>query len=499
MTIVEMLEKSAKLFPEKAAIIYKGARISYKEFHEKSRALAGFLINIGLKKGERVGLLLEKTPEAVISFLGVATAGGSVFPIPYNQPFPHIQFVLDLMRPSALIVDARFVQLLCGLKLSCLENKIIVIGEKAKDQYHAWEEIFAQDTPNLPDMEIGDDDVVYLNFTSGTTGVPKAAITTHSNIYWNTLSSVESLKLSKDDVHLCMFPVFGHPHELFARPIYLGGTIVLVDNISPKAIANAVIAHDVTCMMAVASIYLSLIRYGKLRSLNLRSLRLAESGGMHTSSALVQEFKENFGIPLVPVWGSTETTGVALANPVDGTYKPGSTGNPCPYYEAKIVGEDGKESGVNESGEMAIKGPAVCSGYYGNVEETAKHMRDGWFFTGDLAKRDSENYFYFAGRKTGMMKVAGMKVFPTEIEDILSAHPEITEAAVVKVLDGKHGEVPKAVIVLKEGAKISKSEIKKYCEKRMSKYKAPRIIEFVTELPKSAGGKVLYRELLKNG
>jgi long-chain acyl-CoA synthetase len=216
---------------------------------------------------------------------------------------------------------------------------------------------------------------------------------------------------------------------------------------------------------------------------------------MHTSPALVRKFKERFTVPIYPVWGSTEATGIALATPLTEKYQPGSMGKPCPYYEVKIVGEDGREAPEGEVGEMAIKGPAVCTEYYGDPDESEKCVMDGWFFTGDLVRKDEEGYFYFVDRKARMMKVAGMKVFPLEIEEVLSHHPKIAEVAVMKVMDGLHGEVPKAFIVSKNGVTINKSEIRKYCETVMSKYKLPRIIEFRDKLPRTTGGKVLYIEL----
>jgi len=495
MTIVEMLEKNAKLSPAKIAIIYKELKISWKEFYEQSNALANFLIDMGIKKGERVGLLLEKTPEAVVSFLGVATAGGVVFPIDYNYTFDNIQSILDIARPSVLIVSANYQPLLSKMRLPCLEKKIIIIGKKMRKQYHTWEEVYAQKAFNSPNVCLQENDIVYLNYTSGTTGIPKGAITTHSNIYWNTLSAAESLKLTHDDVHLCMFPVFSHPHELFARTLFLGGTIVLINRISPKTIAKAISDYNVTCMMTIASNYKTLVRLYESEPFSITSLRLPESGGMHVSPTLVKQFKERFKIPLIPVWGSTETSGIALVTPVNGEYKPGSMGKICPWYEAKIVDKKGNEMPPNKIGEMTIKGPAVCSGYFGNPEETAKQMKDGWFFTGDIVKKDSEGYFYFVGRKTGMMKVAGLKVFPIEIEDVLITHSKIDEVAVVKTRDGLHGEVPKAVIVPKENLEITKKEIRTYCEERISKYKVPRIIEFRSKLPKTPGGKILYRKL----
>jgi long-chain acyl-CoA synthetase len=336
---------------------------------------------------------------------------------------------------------------------------------------------------------------VYLNFTSGTTGVPKGAVTTHANIYWNTRASIESFHLTSEDIHLCMFPIFTHPHELFARPLSLGGTIVLTDNIYPKSIAKVISNHRVTCLMAISALYEALMRLYGYAPFDLSSLRIAESGGMHTNPTLVQKFKESFGIPISPVWGSTETTGISIATPIDRGYKAGSMGTSCPHYEVKIVGEDGEELPPDEIGEMVIRGPAVCSEYFNQPDETKRCMKDGWYFTGDLVKMDSDGYFFFMSRKAGMMKVGGMKVFPIEIEDVLMSHPQIAEAAVFKVQDQTHGEVPKALIVIKEGMELSTAEVRRYCEERLAKYKIPRIIEFTPQLPRNPGGKILYREL----
>jgi long-chain acyl-CoA synthetase len=495
MTIVEMLEKTRRLFSEKAAIICGGSELSYHEVYVQSNALANFLVETGLKKGERVGLLMKKSPEAIVSFLGVAAAGGVVFPIDYNQTVAHIQYILNLTNPSALVAAADFQPLLFKLALPFSDDRIILIGRKAGRPYTPWETILSENGGHRPDVKIEADDVVYLNFTSGTTGFPKAAVTTHANIYWNTLASIEALNLTPDDIHLCLFPVFGHPHELFARPVYLGGTIVLVDNVSPKTIAKAISDDHVTCMMGVASIYETLVRFHGSNPFDSGSLRVPESGGMHIDLALARKFRERFGISMIPVWGSTETTGIAFANPVDDSQKEGSFGKPCPYYQAKIVGENGQELAENLVGEIAIKGPAVSAGYLENSVETRKCMKDGWFFTDDLARKDADGYYYFLARKSGMMKVAGMKVFPLEIEGVLRSHPNIAEAAVTKVRDRLHGEVPKAVIVLKENARIDQADVRRYCEERMARYKVPRVIEFRAELPKSSGGKVLYREL----
>ncbi len=499
MTIVEMLERNAETLPDKTAIIFGNSRISYREFHERSKTLANFLISMGLRKGDRVGIVLQKTPEVLISFLGVACAGGIVFPVDFNQTHENIEYLLKQTNPTMMIVDGQFQDLIAQFKEHCLEKNIIVVGQTVTNQHLSWEDVFARPLLNPPDVPIRDEDIVYLNFTSGTTGFPKGAITTHANIYWNTLSAIESLGLTAEDIHVCMFPVFSHPHELFARSLYLGGTAVLIEGIYPKTVAAAISEHRVTCMMAVASIYDTLARLPLSAPFDLSSLRIPESGGMYTHPTLEEKFKERFGVSMIPVWGSTETSGIALVAPVSGGHRPGSMGNPSPYYEVKVVGDDGEELPPDEVGEMMIKGPGVCGGYYNQPEETGMYMKDGWYCTGDMVKRDRDDYYYFASRKTGMMKVAGVKVFPLEIEGVLLSHPLIEEAAVIKIQDRLRGEVPKAIIVIKDGFEISKEEIQKYCEEKMSRIKVPSVIEFRTRLPKTPGGKILYRELQSEG
>lgn len=496
MTFFEMLERNSTRFPEKTALIYEESKISYKTLYEKSMALANFLTHSGLKKGEKVGFLMQKkTPELIISFVGTTAAGGIFFSVDTNQTLDHIQRLFDLTRPQVLIVSDSLQPLLSKLAAPCSTDRIIVIGQKAKQRNQSWDDIILDNNHReKPDVAIQGHDTAYFNITSGTTGVPKCAITTHDNIYWNTLASVESLGLTQEDVHLCMFPVYGHPHELIARPLYIGGTIVLIDSTEPKSIAKAVQDHNVTCLMALGSIYERLIRLHDSAAFSLPSLRLAESGGMHVNPILVQKFQDRFKIPITTVWGSTETTGIALATP-PGVYRQSSMGKPCPYYEVKIVDERGTELPPDEIGEMAVRGGAVVPGYFEDIEQTRKSFNDGWFLTGDMVRKDHENYYYFASRQTGMIKVGGLKVFPTEIEELLSTHPKIAEAAVVKRKDRLHGEVHKAVIVPKEGAEIDGKEIRSYCEQMLSKYKVPGIIEFRTGLPKSPGGKIIIREL----
>ncbi len=494
-TITGMLDDVAGRQGNQPAVFHNDRVVTYGEFRQQALAIAAYLTSVGVCKGDRVGLLLEKSPDAMICFLAVAYAGGIVFPIDYHYPPVGLQYLLDLTAPTALIVASALEGKLDGLRVPCPDRAILVFGEPKRPGRTRAEDIVHSRSIAPPTCTGLPSDPVYLNFTSGTTGFPKGAITTHSNIYWNTRSAAEALQLQPDDVHLCMFPVFGHPHEFFARPLYLGGAAVLVDGVAPRNLCQAITRHGVTSMMAVASIYGSVGRYDRFAAFNASRLRICESGGMHINSELAHLLTTALKPPAYPVWGSTETTGIALLRPVDGPFRTGSVGRPCPYYDIRLLDEAGNEAATGEPGELTVRGPGVCESYYRNDDETARHMRDGWVHTHDLFRRDDNGYFYFAGRRSGMIKCAGLKVFPTEIEEVLCRHPSILEVAVAGVPDRSHGEVPKAYIVLRDGQATSESDILKYCERHLAKYKVPRVIQFLADLPKTETGKVLYQKL----
>jgi long-chain acyl-CoA synthetase len=494
-TLVSMLAENAEYLPNKIAMIYYDRRTTYRMLYDECNALANFLCNSGLKPGDNVGYILNKTPEVIISFLGVVCAGGVVFPVDFNQPLHQIQHLIDLTRPRVMIVAEEYRHLLSSLSLPSAYLCAIVVGDPVSAEDYNWNQVIQNNDKRPPGISVGLDDTAYFNLTSGTTGLPKCAVTTHANIFWNTAAAVESLGLTPDDVHLCLFAVFVHPHELFARPLYLGGTFVLLDRIAPKTICRTITEYGVTCIMAIASIYRMLVQLHDASAFELPSLKYPESGGMHTPSILLKEFEEHFHRRIIPVWGSTEATGIALAMLPDREYKPGSVGKLCPFYEARIVDDNGVDLDDDQVGELLIRGPGVISYYFGNVDETDKSFKNGWLCTGDMFKKDSSGYFFFSGRRQGMLKVGGLKVYPVEIEEALLSHPGVLEAVVVKGHDNLHGEIPKAIIVPKVDVVLNKRDIRQYCEKKLSKHKVPKIIGFRQELPKTSGGKILWKEL----
>ncbi len=495
MTLLEMFYASVRANPGKTAIVFHESVITYGELAELVDNLAYSLCSLGIRKGDRVGIMLPREPELIVSFLAASRAQAVAMPINFELAPHSIRDIIENTSPTFIIAHPAFLE---GLKKALPEGsgvKVIVTGDSNADGFLSWQSLVRTGGSLPPGPSI--DDVFYLNYTSGSTGDSKGAVTTHSNIYWNTRSAIDALGLDSEDVHLCMFAPFAHPHEIFARALLLGGTMALVDTIYPKAIAKAISDSKVTCMMGIAPLYENILELFDYNSeFDISSLRIPESGGMFTRSALMERFRQRFGVGIIPVWGSTETTGIAIANRPGQGLVPGSIGRPCASYEVKIIDEFGAEAGIGEAGEMAFKGPAVVNGYYEDNGRVNRSFRDGWYFSGDIGRKDGEGNFYFVDRKSGMLKVAGLKVFPLEIELALLEHPGIKEAAVISVKDSSRGEVPKAIVVPRNGGTLTRKDVLNHCKERLAQYKVPRIVEIRESLPKIGSGKLDKKALV---
>lgn len=489
-----MLKRNMQLLPGKVAIIYHDVRITFKELNETVNRIANALIAAGIKRGDRVGIVLPRIPELVMSFLAISKAGGIVVPINFELKDEGVRDILITISPRFIIVHKQFQEPLKRAIPPGSNTVTIIVGEKDAGDCLYWKELLESGNPDEPAPEVDENDVVYLNYTSGSTGNSRGAVTTHSNIYWNTFAAVNALRLTSEDVHLCMFAPFAHPHEIFARPLYLGGTMVLLDNIYPKSIAKTISSNGVTCMMGLAPMYETLLEAVEHKTYDLGSLRVPESGGMHTRTDLIQRFERKIGVPILPVWGSTETTGIALANTPGESLVYSSVGKPCPTYEARILDEKGEDVATGEIGELIFRGPAVVSGYYEEGQGNSS-FRNGWYYSGDLARKDIDGNFFFIDRKSGMMKVAGLKVYPMEVELALMEHPDIKEAAVIASKDKLRGEVPKAIIVTRNGNILTDKEVIEFCRGKLPNYKIPKIVEFSENLPKIGSGKINKKEL----
>ena len=495
-TLDQALRYQAEKTPNKTFIRSSEGNFTFAETQKIVRNTAGFLTAKGIRAGDKVCLLLPRRPELIFSFLAASSIKALTCPINYLENAEHIEEMITSLKPAVIILDESTVraEVLDFIQAYGLTYGAAVIAVQKTPEYPEaapWQTC-VEHSPTPPLTQLPDD-CAYLNFTTGSSGFPKGALCTHAHLYWNTRSAVETFQMTADDVHLCMFASFSHPHELFCRALYTGASLVLLTEISPKAIAKTIIRHRVTCMMGLAVMYKMMARHCK--KVTLPRLRIAESGGMFTDQEIHRNFLDNFGIPILSVWGSTETSGIALANSPDQYRTDGSMGKPCPYYQVRLVDEDGQEAAPGETGELIFSGPAVTSGYYNTPDFPG---REGWYFSGDLAQQDEEGFFRFIERKSGMIKVAGLKVYPLQVELVIQQHPAVKEVAVIGVTEKRRGCVPKAFIAPEKNAALDVDELETYCRRRLAAYMVPREFQLVEALPKIGSGKINKKILLAN-
>ena len=476
--------------PSNFFIFHQDRSYTYQEVNETSDNFAAFLTSAGVKQNDKVCLILPRIPELIIAFLGSTKFGAVPAPVNYTLPKKEFNDFIRRVEPSAIIIHSDFVsQLESDIFSSSKFIKILVDGEISG--FTPWREVCLPQNFSR-NFHGKADDTVYLNFTTGSSGLPKGAIATNDNLYWNTRSAVETFEITENDVHLCMFASFAHPHEIFARAIYTGGSIVLLEKVNPKSIVKTINKYKVTCMMGLAPMYEMIATH--CQNETLPSLRIAESGGMFTRPDIIQQFHHFFNVSILSVWGSTETSGIALANTSTNFKNDGAMGRACPYYDVRLVDDQFNEVDTGEVGELIFRGKGVIAGY---AEKVPFPSFEGWYQSGDLAQKDRQGYYYFIERKSGMIKVAGLKVYPLQVEKVIQEHPDIIEIAVIGVKERRHGMIPKAFVATVDNITLTADDLRQFCKGKLPNYMIPKQLEILEELPKIGSGKINKKALIE--
>lgn len=520
----EVLKESTRKFPNNTAIIYFGRRITYTELEELVDRFTTALQDLGVEKGDRVGIFLPNIPQFVIAYYGALRAGaicvacnplykareleyqlndaGVETLVSMDTLYPIIQEIRGRTKLRNVITTSPrdylppLLRLLAPLK-----------GVKSHDCPGALDflSLMRKYGPTLKPVDVRPDDLAVLQYTGGTTGIPKGAMITHRNLIVNARQCEVLLPIRRGiDIGvsaLPLFHIFGMTTSMNA--LLLTGTTMLMipDPRDPKGILNAIGKYKATVFCSVPTMYIALLNTPDLKKYNLRTLRACLSGAAALPVEVQRKFEQMTGGRLVEGYGLTESSPVSHVNPLDDPKKnrPGSIGIPIPDTDSKIVDVEtgAKDLKPGEVGELLIKGPQVMQGYWNNADETRMTLRDGWLYTGDIAKMDEDGYFYIVDRKKDMIDVSGYKVWPREVEELLYEHPAVNEAAVLGVPDPYRGETVKAYVTLKPGyeGKVTEEEIIKFCKERIATYKAPRSVEFRASLPKTLVGKILRRTL----
>ncbi|PKN18235.1 MAG: long-chain fatty acid--CoA ligase [Deltaproteobacteria bacterium HGW-Deltaproteobacteria-6] len=521
--IQDLVHLAAAMYPRKASTNFYGSEMTFRQIRSQMLRMSNALIKFGVKKGDRIGLALPNCPQYVIAYYAALSAGAIV--VNMNPMYTHdelkfmmensglqtlftFDMVLPVMRPLAKelklknVIITKVTDYIQGLPVSTAKSLELEEG------WHHFSELIETNTnESIPKVAVHSEDPAMIQYTGGTTGLPKGALLSHSNIVSGVFqsclwgSAVTNYVPHAERSVISVIPYFHVYGNTFAMnwSMFNAGTQILFPRFELEEFMTIIAQfNQITYFPAVPTMITAIISHPKAAELDLGSrIRLISSGGAPMPLELIQKVKD-MGIFFSEGWGMSETASVGISSPIL-RHKAGSIGCPVTDNQVRLVDiETGlQEVKQGEPGEILLKGPSVMQGYWDNPEETKNQLKDGWLSTGDIATMDEDGYFCIVDRKKDMIIAGGFNIYPREVDEVLYQHPKIAEAVSAGVPDAYRGETVKAFVVLKEGEEATDKEIIDFCKQKLAPYKVPKTVEFRKELPKSAVGKIL-RKILRD-
>lgn len=512
-SMIDIFERNSKAFTDKTAYIFRDEKLSYKQVDHLSLKFAGFLQSLGLKKGSRVAVMLPNILQYPISVMGILRAGLILVNVnPLYTPRELEHQLKDSGAEAIIVLDSLknvFQQIASNTAVKHLivtsinESLVEPFAQTNNDEFILFSSALASPLSAYTKPELTLNDTAVLQYTGGTTGVSKGAELTHLNLVANLLQNNAIFgpillggKQEQQNM-ICALPLY----HIFAFQLsmvsqYVGFACVLILN--PRdtpSLINEMVKHPPVLFPSVNTLTNALVNHEDIYKVDFSHIKLATSGGMATLPTTAEAWYELTKKPLLEGYGLSETSPVVSVNPPNIKGFTGKIGIPLPSTEIAIIDDNGQEVPLNQEGEIAVRGPQVMKGYWNRPEETTQVMtHDGYFRTGDIGVMDSAGFVKIVDRKKDMILVSGFNVYPNEIEEVVSRHPKVLEAAAIGVIDEKSGEVPKLFIVKKD-INLTENEIFEFISDKLTGYKQPKYIEFLGELPKSNVGKILRKEL----
>lgn len=499
--LASLLENSADTYPERTAVVFGDTNLTYTQVNDAANQVANLLVERGVKPGDKVALSCLNLPFFPIIYFGILKAGATVVPLNVLLKTREVAYHLDDSGAVAYFAFEGTAALPIGdtarEAVDGTDVTLVVFG----DGPAPW----SRQSPAFERVERNDDDTAVILYTSGTTGQPKGAELRHRNMLHTALSGEDMYGANADrpDTYLCVLPLF----HAFGQTVIqnaafaFGGTVVLLPRFEAKSAIGLMLREKVTFFAGVPTMY-----WGLLGALTpdvpieeiAANLRVAAAGGAALPVEVHKNFKDRFGVTILEGYGLSETSAIASFSVYGEEPRVGSIGKPILGVEMKLINNDWSEVPPGDPdaiGEIAIKGPNIMKCYHGRPEATAEAMKDGWFRSGDLAKKNGEDYYYVVDRSKDMIIRGGYNVYPRELEEVLMTHPAISLVAVVGVPHDSHGEEIKAVVVAEPGVEVTADELVRWGRERFAAYKYPRFVEFRDTLPMTSTGKILKREL----
>ena len=485
------IEKRAAINPNRIAIISDKEQLTYKELNEQIHHITSFLSNeLNVKKGDRIGILSQNREEYVALLFAIAKLECIAVPLNIRLNEHELQFQLADSEAKFLVIEEEFKQIGEALQK---ETGIQLVNI---DSFH---NIKHGEIP-ISFSDVDDEKPFIICYTSGTTGRPKGAVLTQSNMYWNAMNNMLALDLTSKDKSIVLLPLFHIGGiGLFALPtLFVGGTVIIPGKFDPEKAIEMMETYQATIVMGVPTIHQALIDSLSFATANLQSVRWFYSGGAPCPVELIDAFYDK-GFLFGQGFGLTETSPtVFMLSEEDAPRKKGSIGKPAMFTEIRLVDSEGEDVKPGEVGNLIVRGPNVMKEYWRLQEATDEAIQNGWFHTGDLARVDEEGFVYIVGRKKEMLISGGENIYPLEVEQVIRKLPGVQEVAVVGESDPKWGEIPVAFVVKKDNAYIREEDVIHHCKQYLAKYKVPKEVYFLDELPKNATGKIQKNQLTKN-
>jgi long-chain acyl-CoA synthetase len=527
ITMPDALDRTAATYPEKAALIFQGYSITYRQMKDMVDRFAACLADFGVRQGDAVAILLPNTIPQVIAYYATLRIGAiTVLNNPlysdrelehqFNDSGSKVLVTLDLLgnrmidlRPKTKVKQIVYTSIGDYLPFPksllfplVAKKKKMAADVKAAPEVYTWKDCIAKYSPTPPRPKIGFEDVAMYQYTGGTTGVSKGCMLTHANLSKQIQQADAWFPQLKKGDEICLgalpiFHVFGMTCAMNIS-VYMGWTDVLVPRPQPPQLLEAIRKFRPTFAALVPTMYIGMLNHPDLKKTDMSCIKGAFSGSAPLPVEVIHDFERITGAVIVEGFGMTETTPATHINPfAGGARKVGSVGVPVPDTEARIVDlETGLiDMPVGKPGELIVRGPQVMKGYLHMPEETANTLRNGWCFTGDIAVMDEDGYFFIVDRKKDMIISGGFNIYPRDVDEVFYEHPKVQEACTIGIPDPKRGENVKLFVVLKEGETATQEELLEYAKTKLATYKLPSEIEFRKELPKSTVGKVLRKEL----
>jgi long-chain acyl-CoA synthetase len=491
MNIKHTLQKTASEVPHKEAIVLDTQRITYNRLDEASNKVANALLKTGMKKGTHVSILMSHSPAWVINYFGVIKGGGVAVLINTALKAPELEILLRDSDSEILLTEQEFSRMLSSVLpgIPLLKNIIEVDTD-------SYANMIAKSSPIPPIIAINEQDEATIFYTSGVLGKQKGVVHTHASLMGTPPIINAGIQRKRTDVIMDLVP-FSYLYGLFEvlfGSIIVGSTVVLTPNFTPRAVLETVEKEKVTVIFGVPAMFnaLAMVRDEILTRYDLSSLRLAVSAGAKSFPKLMGTLEDKLGLSLYEVYGLTEVSAVSIST--FESRKLGTVGKPI--CGLRVLNDDGQEVPPGEIGEAVFNAPWVMKGYYQAPELTAQVLKDGWFYTGDFVKMDSEGYLEYIEKKSFIIVTpSGLNISPSEVEFVLLSHPSVAEAVYVGINDGYGGQIPTAFVVLKEGQHVTSEELSDLCYQNLADFKLPKRIAFVDSIPKTSSGKISRKKL----